>query len=290
MTSQWVHVLLAVTLLFSACAGVIVSKSSTEATVIPVSKHGLAYHLLAKFAIAVHYKNWTLAASLLANAGAFEITDYSCGKMNKGQFLDVLLNEHVRCSQMTLGSFVETADGVTIVRAEIGAMFDGKATLPNASYFNPSVYIALAPTLDGTQIAWLQRWTDRTWQQANSSAMLATWNSLRAASELGTVDPWRSLITPDFTFSMFYAFDQYPSYTTNATIFLDELSHSYRNQRSAMIQVVNAFPVCDYIVAETTVFVDRIRGGPIVQKFFLSLKLDWLMRVERLQQFAVGFF
>jgi hypothetical protein len=250
---------------------------------------GSGYRLLSLFTAAMHYKNYTFASSLLYDGGRFLITDISCGDMDKTAFMTLATMDNVASSQVILGEWTETAAGFTIVQAEVGALFGPIGSLANQSYYNPSVYYLVTPTLDGSQIASLQRWTDGTYRQANASLMINTFNTIVAASTLGDIKAWKGLLTDDFVFSMFFPFDEHLPFSADATVFIDTLFHEYQNQQSCIIKVRSVFPVCDFVGAEVMIFVQRKVGPPTVHKFFLSLRLDWLMRISLMQQFGLGY-
>jgi hypothetical protein len=246
--------------------------------------HGDGYRLMSQLIAAVHYKNWTWASSLLADDGMYRVSDVSCGWLNKTTLLNLIKENAEESSQAIPGTWVETDNGLTIMKAEVAAI-DKMAT-----YYNSDVYYAGLPTQDGSQLMWLERVSDRSMRQMNNATqMMDVWNQIKAAETVGDITVWDRVLRQDFNFSLNFAWDQYPAVMWNRTSFLANLQDDYSKQASNYIHTNAAFPVCDAILADIWAFKRNTDGHAFVQKFFLSIKLDSMFKISWIEEYAVGY-
>jgi len=246
--------------------------------------HGTGYRLLTQFIAAVHYKNWTSAASLLSDDGMFMVSDYSCDMMNKTAFLSLLENDKVTASQVVPGTWVE-ADGATIMRAEVGNM-GGDA---GERYLNTKVFVAAGPNSDGTKLMWVEHFTDGSWKMGdNATRLMNAWKSLKAASMVGDLKTWDKFLNDTFTYHLGFAWDQYPMQTSNRSMFMDTLKKEYEMQTWEDIKDNVAFPACNAVFADFWVFKSSKDRGAFVQKFFLSAVFDDKFKLADMHEYTLG--
>jgi hypothetical protein len=173
----------------------------------------------------------------------------------------------------------------------VGAIFGPSSPLANQTLYNPNVYLAAMPSMDGTQLMLFERATDTSWrQQNNASAMMNVFNTIVAANELGDVKPWLTLVASDFEFQMDYAWDQYPSVESNSTAFIDTLTHQYQRQLFSKVRVNNAFPYCEHVLGDIMVFQQNKDGNAVVQKFFISIHQTDDFKIRYLTEIAQTYF
>jgi hypothetical protein len=285
-----VFAVVALLVLASVCSGSLLRRQMPKHAA-PKAQRGQAYALVAQLVAALHYKNYTNVANLLSDDGFFIVSDIACDLLNKTQIVNAAMNEQLAASQLILGEWVETDDGVTIIKAQAGAIFGAASPLANQTYYNPNVILLAVPNADGTQLLGFERWTDSTWRQNNNaSAMLHTWNTIVAADEIGDIAPWRRLVTENFTFVQHYAWAVSPPTVNNATVFLDELMHEYQRQLTSSVKVGSVFPVCDFVLGDIMAFKTTKDGRAMVQAFFIALTLDQSFNLNGLIEYAVSYY
>jgi hypothetical protein len=266
------------------------AKKSAAIKPVKTTDHGRGYALVSELIAALHYKNYTKAGSLLADDGLFFVSDISCDPINKTQLMNAVMSEQLSASQVILGEWVES-DGATYIKAQVGAIFGPNSPLANQTLYNPNVYLAAMPSMDGTQLMLFERLTDASWrQQNNASDMMNVFNTIVAANELGDVKPWLTLVASDFEFRMDYAWDQYPSVKSNSTVFIDTLTHQYQRQLFSKVRVNNAFPVCEIVLGDIMVFQQNKDGRAMVQKFFISVGQTEAFQIRELTEIAQTYF
>jgi hypothetical protein len=281
--------------LAGTCSGTSLFRSrgaKKPAAIKPVktTDHGRGYALVSELIAALHYKNYTKAGSLLADDGFFFVSDIGCEVINKTQLMNAVMSEQLSASQVILGEWVESG-GLTLIKAQVGAIFGPSSPFANQTLYNPNVYLAAMPSMDGTQLMMFERITDASWrQQNNASDMMNVFNTIVAANELGDVKPWLTLVASDFEFRMDYAWDQYPSAKSNSTAFIDTLTHQYQRQLFSKVRVTNAFPVCRFVAADIMVFQQNKDGNAVVQKFFLTLGITDDFKIQGLNEHAMSYF
>jgi hypothetical protein len=254
-----------------------------------MNNHGTAYGLIAQLVASLHFKNYTWFASLLADDGYYKVSDISCGLLNKTQLVAAAMSESkYSASQAILGEWVESDEGITIVHAEVGAIFGPASPFANQTVYLPNVYYVGMATADGTQLQLFERWTDASYRQQNASMMLNTFNTVVAAEALADIKPWLNLITPEFMFMWHAPWGEVAPMSQNATTFLAGLATSYSRQSLNQIRVADVFPVCDRVYANVMSFKEMKDGTAYVAKLFVGLQLDSSFNIVTLAEWALG--